>query len=231
MFIGPSLPPVPQKMVAKIQSNEFVDMSKLLPDRLGCLKTGQITEDQATSRPRKRFVSTILEWIQCFGIYMAVLTQKYPERISDLLGYQHLIITASLEYEGDNWLGYDRQFRLTAAATQKTTWGYVDQTLWSLAFSSKAKTTRCQYCFSVNHKATECGWAPEHSASNPTIQPTPLFPQRRPSPVCFKWNSSPGRCPVSGCTYSHICVYCASNPNVLDKRHKGIHCPHHAAAH
>ena len=100
MFIGAGLPPVPQKMVAKIQSNEFVDMSELLPDCLGCLKTGQITEDQATSRPmaRKRYVSTILEWIQCFGIYMAVLTQKHPERISDLLGYQHLIITASLEY-------------------------------------------------------------------------------------------------------------------------------------
>ena len=119
MFIGAGLPPVPQKMVAKIQSNEFVDMSELLPNRLGCLKTGQITEDQATSRPmaRKRYVSTILEWIQCFGIYMVVLTQKHPEPISDLLGYQHLIITASLEYEGDNWLGYDRQFRLTAAAT------------------------------------------------------------------------------------------------------------------
>ena len=105
---------------------------------------------------------------------MAVLTQKHPERISDLLGYRHLIITASLEYEGDNWLGYDRQFRLTAAATQNTTWGHVDQTLWSLAFSTKAKTTRCQYCFSINHKAAECGWAPEHSMSNPTI-PTPLF--------------------------------------------------------
>ena len=71
MLIGAGLPPVPHKMVAKIQSNEFVDMSELLPDHLGCLKTRQITEDQATSRPmaRKRYVSTILEWIPCFGIY------------------------------------------------------------------------------------------------------------------------------------------------------------------
>ena len=61
MFIGAGLSPVPQKMVAKIQSKEFVDMSELLPDHLGCLKTGQITDDQATSRPRKRYVSTILE--------------------------------------------------------------------------------------------------------------------------------------------------------------------------
>ena len=53
MFIGAGLPPVPQKMVVKIQSKEFVDMSEFLPNRLGCLKTGQITDDQATSRPRK----------------------------------------------------------------------------------------------------------------------------------------------------------------------------------
>ena len=55
MFIGAGLPPVPQKLVVKIQSKEFVGMSELilLPNRLGCLKTGQITDDQATSRPRK----------------------------------------------------------------------------------------------------------------------------------------------------------------------------------
>ena len=157
MFIGAGLPPVPQRMVAKIQSNEFVDVSKLLPDPLGFLKTGHITEDQATSRPSKRYVSTILEGIRCFGIYTAVLTQKHPEQISDLLGYQHLVITASLEYKGDNWLDYNRQFCLTAAATQYTTGGYVDQTLWILTFSTKVTTTCCQYCFSINHIAAECG--------------------------------------------------------------------------
>ena len=41
-----------------------------------------------------------------------VLTRKYPEQIPDLSGYQSLIIEAHLEYESDNWLAYDRQFRL-----------------------------------------------------------------------------------------------------------------------
>ena len=229
LFIGAGLPPIPQKMVAKIQSDEFVDMSELLPDCLDCPKTGHTSEDQAIPRPRRRYVSTILEWIQCFGIYMAVLTQKHPERIPDLLGYQQLIIEASLEYEGDNWLGYDRQFRLTAAATQNTAWGHIDQTLWSLVFSAKAKASRCKYCFSINHMAAECAWAPEQLTSNPVTQPMPLFSQHRPPPLCFKWNSAPGRCPVSGCRYNHICLYCANNPNVFDKRHKGIHCPHYLA--
>ena len=53
LFIGAGLPPIPQKMVAKIQSDEFVDMSELLPDRLGCPKTGQTSEDQVIPRPRR----------------------------------------------------------------------------------------------------------------------------------------------------------------------------------
>ena len=32
------------------------------------------------------------------------------------MAYQSLIIEVHLEYEGDNWLAYDRWFRLSAAA-------------------------------------------------------------------------------------------------------------------
>ena len=35
LFIGAGLPPVPQKLVQRIQAGEYVDMSELLPDRLG----------------------------------------------------------------------------------------------------------------------------------------------------------------------------------------------------
>lgn len=35
LSIGAGLPPVPQKPVKRIQAGEFIDMSKLLPDRLG----------------------------------------------------------------------------------------------------------------------------------------------------------------------------------------------------
>ena len=35
MFIGAGLPPVPQKLVLRIQAGEYVDMVELLPDRLG----------------------------------------------------------------------------------------------------------------------------------------------------------------------------------------------------
>ena len=39
VFIDQGLPPVPKKLASKIESGKFVDMSELLPDRLGCSKT------------------------------------------------------------------------------------------------------------------------------------------------------------------------------------------------
>ena len=68
-----------------------------------------------------------------------MLTLEYPDWIPDLLGYQSLIIKVHLEYEDDNWLAYDRQFCLSAAANHNIVWAHIEQTLWSLALSGKAK--------------------------------------------------------------------------------------------
>ena len=62
--IGGGLPPVTRKMVTKIEAGEFIDMADLLPDRLSCYH-GHATEDE--NKSKKRCVSNILEWIQCFG--------------------------------------------------------------------------------------------------------------------------------------------------------------------
>ena len=47
---------------------------------------------------------------------MAVCCWNQPHRIQDLLGYQTMIVEASLEYQGDGWLGYDWRFRQRAVA-------------------------------------------------------------------------------------------------------------------
>ena len=56
----------------------------------------------------------ILEWTQCFGIYVAVLTLNHLDRLQDLLGYQELIVKACMKCNFEAWLGYDRRFRLDA---------------------------------------------------------------------------------------------------------------------
>ena len=106
-------------------------MVELLPESLGHFPSN---EDHPAVKPKRRMVSDIVEWLQCFGTYIAIISQKQPARVIDLLGYQNLIIQAYQEYWGDCWLWYDRRFWQQAAASP-TRWAVVDQTMWNLAFS------------------------------------------------------------------------------------------------
>ena len=63
LSIGAGLPPVSHKMVARIQRGEFVDMVKLLPDRLGC-SYGSTPEDKTTTKSKNQSVTNILECIK-----------------------------------------------------------------------------------------------------------------------------------------------------------------------
>ena len=108
-------------------------MAELLPDRLGSYRNLTLEDKGGSPKSKRRGVTNILEWIQCFSIYIAIIAQKHPERVPDLLGYQSLIIDASIQYEGDSGIGYDRRFSLSAVANSTKIWSSLDPTLWNLA--------------------------------------------------------------------------------------------------
>ena len=85
-------------------------MAELLPDRFGIAKSRPGDKSAQPSKHKQRTVTTILEWIQYFSIYLTVITKKQPQRIPDLLAHQTLIIESQLEYQGDMWMGCDRRF-------------------------------------------------------------------------------------------------------------------------
>lgn len=211
-------------------------MAELLPDRLG-VSAGpslEVDEERQGKKPKRRQVTNILEWVQCYGIYMAVLTKKAPDRIQDLLGYQGLILEARMEYAGDGWLGYDRKFRQRAAANPDTVWARIDPTLWNIAFAGQGRASRCRFCFSLSHHAEDCDWAPSptknppQEASSGKLFSTPFRSRGASgtgSPVCYEWNFNPDPvCPHPGCKYRHICIYCSNDARVADKEHKAVHC-------
>ena len=59
----------------------------------------------------------ILEWVQCFCIYVSVIALKHAQHVPKLLGYMNLIIKAHLEYFGQAWQGYDGCFQQRAAGS------------------------------------------------------------------------------------------------------------------
>ena len=101
---------IPARLVEKIQSGQFVELAELLPDLIGSLSGNPALDDESktSSKQSKCQVSTILEWVRCFSLYMVVIALKDPARLLDLLGYQVLIVEARMEHVGDEWLGYDR---------------------------------------------------------------------------------------------------------------------------
>ena len=187
-------------------------MAELIPDRLGVTRSFGNEESGKVAKQKRRVVANIMEWVQCFGIYMAVISRKQPQRVPDLLGYQTLIIEAYLEYQDDGWMAYDRRFRQRTAATQP--WAHIDTTLWNLAFSGKGRAAHCQHCCSLSHASSKCDWAPDPP-------PLMLLPgQQKLSSICRAWNNNPRQeCPFSNCIYRHICFYCRSDA------HKGVFCP------
>ena len=75
LSIRAGLPPVLRKLVNRIQAGEFVDMVELLPDRMGIATAPLFTEDKddkQAMKSKRRQVTNILEWVQCYSIYVKI---------------------------------------------------------------------------------------------------------------------------------------------------------------
>ena len=242
IHIGAALPPISGKLIKRIEQGHFIEMAELLPESLG--QTATDDDQPAAPKPKRRPVSDIVEWLQCFETYIAIVSRKQPTRVIDLLGYQNLIIQAYQEYRGDRWLGYDRRFRLQAAATPSIRWAIADSTLWNIAFSGRAGVSRCSHCFSLSHQSGDCESLPsthgegmlykyqplrtsqygERTSYNNKLPPT--HPPRIVQPVCYSFNENPKPgCKHPNCRFDHSCYWCRHDPKISNKRHKAIYCP------
>ena len=76
IFIGAAVPPVPPKLVERIKAGDFIDMAELLPD---CMGTSKLSMDESTKQKvRRRPVSNIIKWVQCFNVYLSVMCRTCP---------------------------------------------------------------------------------------------------------------------------------------------------------
>ena len=151
LYIGGGMPPIPAKLAKRIQEGLFVEMVELMPDYLRSPNPSD--EDQfKNTKPKNWEITNIVDWIQCFSLYIAVVCRSQPQRIADLLGYQNLIITSHQRFPDFNWATYDREFRQQAAARTIPDWSVLDNTLWNLARQSTTQFTRQPYKFQQTEK-------------------------------------------------------------------------------
>ena len=105
-------------MAKKVLALEFVEMSDL---QCTCTYVrGDIWADESMPAdhphsvhrtPTKTPVTDIRVWLQCYARMAALLVTRFPEKGPELWANQSTITKAAHNYEGSNWVAYDRQFR------------------------------------------------------------------------------------------------------------------------
>ena len=207
VLISNGLPPIPSRLMKRVEDGLFVEMAELLPSHLDSADLN-INEGQVASCKRLPTVTDIIDWIQCFAVYMAIISRHKPKRIADLLGYQSLIIGASMDCREGKWVIYDRHFRLKASASRNALWSVIDVTLWNMTFPERVIQSRQQ-----------AGSTPY--ASNPSQRSQRQYQYQT---ICLDWNENPNGCSRSPCRFKHICYQCVHNPRAQDKNHKASQC-------
>ena len=128
VLISGGLPPVPAKLVKRIQDGLFVEIVELLLETLSSPEYAA-SEEPAGQKQKLHEVTNIVEWVQCIGVFIAIISCKEPNRITDLIGYQNLIIQSSIHCQEGCWVIYDRYFCLKASAAIIQEWSTIDFTI------------------------------------------------------------------------------------------------------
>ena len=98
---------------------EYLDMSELHPEswRMDELLYLQTKEEQVVwngnaSRmlARRRPITDIVTWVECFSSLAAVITSKFPEKAVQLFSYQRTIVSASQLFDTSALVVYDSRY-------------------------------------------------------------------------------------------------------------------------
>ena len=221
-YMGEGLPPVPQKLVERIQKGEFVKMCELLPEFWIAPREGEDMSGLKTAKSKgRKHTQEICVWLQCFAVYVAVMSARWPKRVPEMMAYMIHIIKTSQEYEGVSWFIYDEAYRRQAAVTKHVEWSRVNPSIFTVCFTSKAKRgQRCEWCLSATHGSSECALA-EVEANTPgrprTVEPlmgaTQAPGRSRAPPVGYQFTNvcklfNEGRCHYQFCKFRHTCIVC-----------------------
>ena len=198
----------------------IIEMGDFIPTCLGLGDTAHLK--------LRCSVTNIGKWLQAFAVYMSVIVKKQPHCVPDLIGYQILILKASIEYHNDCWLGYNRCFWQQATSQSNCKWSDMDSTLWNMTFTGQTRTgdvVTASVCFVLPNIVSlpPIGvWMLSQDTSDHLALCHTCID------ICHHWNEErTPNCSFPNCCYEHICSLCTFNPKATDIHHKAVYCPYH----
>ena len=110
IYVGEGLLPVPAKLAERIKKWEFVDMAELLPE-FWATPGPKESLLSGTPRPaatrRKRVVTDIATWVQCFATYVSVMSTAHQpsvgRRLLPATDSGQRLIRPSTPYVSQGW--------------------------------------------------------------------------------------------------------------------------------
>ena len=162
-YVGDGMSPVPAKHASKIRRWGFVEMGKLLPEFWVAPRDGEGDNKQRQGRK----VTDLCTWLQCYAIYVAVLTPQEPQVIPDIMAYMGFIINVSQDHEGLGWVRYRLSLQTAGSPYWKQEVVSALPPLFSMNFAARSSAVkRCKLCFSTTHSEHECA---QNGDSDPDV--------------------------------------------------------------
>ena len=180
-----SLPP---KVVRRILNLEFVEMAELTADIWVDDPPATDQGHPARRSSAKPLITDVKVWLECYARMAALLVTRFPDKGPELWAYQTTILRAAHNYEGSNWVAYDRQFRRDMLARKDLNWSSTNARLYNEAFTGRPKVIpRCPHCLCEDHSGASCphnpnppvlGWFsdPRHLPQQASQSPQPPSP-------------------------------------------------------
>ena len=94
--------------------------------------------DQLTTS-KKKMIEDLTTWLQAFSILIAIISsaeESSKEEITGLVAHSHLVIQLAKDLKGPQWLKYDREYRLWAAAKRIKIWGELQMSIYGRCLAS-----------------------------------------------------------------------------------------------
>ena len=182
--VGPGYSPIPEKLVTKIRTGQFIDLADLLAENL----KGRETEPQTyldgrllvtSSKNRIQEITDIVTWIEAFTVYLWILCSAHPSRWQDMTQCKLLILKTSRQFPGKAWLHYDIAFCKDAAVSGLVDWSLMNLDLYN--FHTRATLLQASLSSDVPSSASRM----LASSTN----------------ICRSWNDGTCRWPFGQCRY------------------------------
>lgn len=232
-LINEGFPPIPTKVVQKIEKGDYVDLKELLPQKpvvedsplMELLNGVVVLASPKQLKPQRKPIQDLATWMQAFMVFVAIRNRKFPESTNDLLAYGALIARGARDYRGSGWLSYDFQFRrLAAARGSATKWAEKDVSLWN-------ETVGKSDLLPVSPRSGQSYDQEKKGAKRPPFKGAPGQPPvKKPKGkdkswkqmVCYQFSYT-GKCTREKCEYLHVCYESGRAMPSVHAQNKPIH--------